>query len=41
MGVDHYVLDTPGFQEAHKLSLDIIISTRDAAHGFPLKEYLS
>ena len=41
LGVDYYVLDSPGFQDQHKLKLDILLSTRDTAHGFPLTEYLS
>ena len=40
MGVDHYVLDKPGFQDDHQNELDIIICTRDAADGFPLQEYI-
>lgn len=40
MGVDHYVLDSPGFQDSHRNELDIIICTRDAADGFPLHEYI-
>ena len=41
MGADHFVVTNPGFHEDHQLELDIIISTRDAAEGFPLAEYLS
>ncbi|KAL5521737.1 ADH6_2 [Sanghuangporus sanghuang] len=41
MGADHIVITEPGFQEQHARGLDLIISTRDAASGFPLAEYLS
>jgi D-arabinose 1-dehydrogenase-like Zn-dependent alcohol dehydrogenase len=41
MGADHFVVTNPGFHENYQLELDIIISTRDAAEGFPLAEYLS
>lgn len=41
MGVDHYILDSPGFQNQYQYALDIIISTRDATEGFPLQEYIS
>ncbi|KAI5117791.1 hypothetical protein M0805_002178 [Coniferiporia weirii] len=41
MGVDHYILDSPGFHSNYQYELDIIISTRDATEGFPLSEYIS
>jgi len=41
MGADHYILTDAGFQEQVKGELDIIISTRDAAAGFPLQEFFS
>ncbi|KAH8114175.1 GroES-like protein [Phellopilus nigrolimitatus] len=41
MGVDHYVLDSPGFHDSLQYELDMIICCRDAAEGFPMNEYLS
>ena len=41
MGVDHYILDSPGFEKSYQYALDNIICTRDAVDGFPLQEYLS
>ncbi|KAL5490683.1 ADH6_3 [Sanghuangporus weigelae] len=41
MGVDHYILDSSGFEKNYQYALDIIICTRDAVDGFPLQEYLS
>ena len=33
MGVNHYVLDSPGFHQNYQYHLDLIISTRDATEG--------
>ncbi|EJD05564.1 GroES-like protein [Fomitiporia mediterranea MF3/22] len=41
MGADHVVFTNPGFQEKCKMSLDLIVSTRDEASDYPLTEYLS
>ncbi|EJD06256.1 GroES-like protein [Fomitiporia mediterranea MF3/22] len=41
MGVDHYVLDSPGFEKPYQYAFDMIICARDAVDGFPLQEYLS
>jgi alcohol dehydrogenase (NADP+) len=42
MGAKHFILsNTPGWEEPYKYSLDTIISASDAAHDFPIKEYLS
>ncbi|KAI5120879.1 hypothetical protein M0805_002979 [Coniferiporia weirii] len=42
MGADHFVFTgDDNFHEAHQMSLDLILSTRDGTHGYPLGEYLS
>lgn len=41
LGADHYVITESGFEKNYQMELDLIISTRDSAEGFPLQEYLS
>ena len=41
LGADHFVVTDPGFQKPLERELDLIISTRDAAHNFPLEQFLS
>ena len=41
LGADHVIFTDPGFHEDLRRGLDLIISTRNAAEGFPLSEFLS
>ncbi|KAH8116150.1 GroES-like protein [Phellopilus nigrolimitatus] len=42
MGASHYIFtEAEGFHKDLQMTLDLIISTRDVAEGFPLVEYLS
>lgn len=42
MGADHFVETAdPKFHEKYSMELDLIISTRDAAEGFPFEQFLS
>ena len=43
MGADHIVLtQVKGFEQKYKMTLDLIISTRDQSdESFPFSEYLS
>ncbi|KAI5120603.1 hypothetical protein M0805_008079 [Coniferiporia weirii] len=42
LGADHFIATSqPNFHSAYETTLDIIISTRDAAAGFPFDEFLS
>jgi len=40
MGADHYVITEKGFEQEWENEIDMIISTRDVAEDFPLKEYI-
>ena len=41
LGADHYIITSDGFQNDHKMALDILVSTRDSAAGFPIEDYCS
>ena len=41
LGADHFIVTESGFHEPLSMTLDLIVSTRDEAHGYPLEELLS
>jgi alcohol dehydrogenase (NADP+) len=41
LGADHVVVAQGNFHEPLQYTLDILISTRDVAAGFPMDEYMS
>ncbi|KLO17374.1 GroES-like protein [Schizopora paradoxa] len=41
LGADHYIITSDGFQKDHQMALDILVSTRDSAAGFPIEDYCS